>query len=215
MGARDRGRLGRLAVQMAAGGLVCLALVACGDDDSASETTVTASGGSPTSYAILSSEAWSLQEAVDPPEDDPLASTEQPPVDWYSEHVRTVPAAGGTEGQMIRLSGHSASINEARTALEGLGWAFDSVAVDGWEGVGGTSPSDPGSPAVVLLDNGSTTFMLLSYELTVDELAELTGSVGRRRGHMGSERWSDPVASDSVASLAVPRVSRSCRSARC
>ena len=149
MGARDRGRLGRLAVQMAAGGLVCLALVACGDDDSASETTVTASGGSPTSYAILSSEAWSLQEAVDPPEDDPLASTEQPPVDWYSEHVRTVPAAGGTEGQMIRLSGHSASINEAQTALEGLGWVGRSTLWPSTDGRAWVGPV-PLTPAVRL-----------------------------------------------------------------
>ena len=137
----------------------------------------TDSGGSPEPYAVVSDEDWSLQEAVDPSRDDALASTERPAVDWYSEHVRTVPVSGGAEGQMVRLSGHSASINESRAALEAVGWEFEILPLDGWEGVGGTSPADPASPAVVLLDHGSTAFMLLSYELTVDEVAAFAGSV--------------------------------------
>jgi hypothetical protein len=147
--------------------VVCLMMMvaACTDSSSAKP------------YAILSDEEWSLQEAVDPPQDDALISAERPPVDWYSEHVRTVPAAGGSEGQMIRLSGHSSSVDESRAALEELGWEFDPLTADGWEGVSGTNPSDPSSPAVALLDNDSTTFMLLSYELTVDEVSALAGSV--------------------------------------
>lgn len=137
----------------------------------------TDSGGSPEPYAVVSDEDWSLQEAVDPPQDDPLTSAERPAVDWYSEHVRTVPVSGGAEGQMVRLSGHHASINESRATLEALGWEFEILTLDGWEGIGGTSPADPASPAVVLLDHGSTTFMLLSYELTVDEVTAFAGSV--------------------------------------
>jgi len=177
MGALARGRLGRVVVQMTGRGLVCLALVACSDNDSASETATTDSGGSPTSYAVVGDDAWSLQEAVDPRPNDAEASAERPPMDWYSEHVRTVPASGGREEQMVRLSGHSASMTGSRAALEDVGWEFDSVTTDGWKAVGGTSPSHPASPAVVLLDNGSATFMLLSYDLTVDDLARFAGSV--------------------------------------
>ena len=136
----------------------------------------TDSGGT-ASHAVVGDEEWSLQAAVDPPPDDALASAERPPMDWYSEHVRTVPVSGGAEGQMVRLSGHRASINESRVALEAVGWEFDSVQVDGWEGVGGTNPVDSASPTVVLLDNRSATIMLLSYELTVDEVAAFAGSV--------------------------------------
>ena len=125
----------------------------------------------------MSNEEWSPQSAIDPAQDDAFASVERPPMDWYSEHVRTVPVSGGAEGQMVRLSGHSASINESRAALEAVGWEFDTMPLDGWEGVGGTNPADPASPAVVLLDHGSTTFMLLSYELTVDEVTAFAGSV--------------------------------------
>jgi hypothetical protein len=135
----------------------------------------TDSGGSPEPYAVVSDADWLLQEAVDPPQDDALTSTQRPAMDWYSEHVRTLPIPGGAEGQMVRLSGHSASIDETGAAL--VGWEFDSITVDGWEAVGGTNPSDPTAPAVVLLDNDSTTFMLLSYELTVDEVAAFGGSV--------------------------------------
>ena len=134
-------------------------------------------GGSPDPYAVVSDDDWSLQEAVDPPQDDTFASAERPPMDWYSEHVRTVLVPGGAEGQMVRLSGHSASIGESRAELEALGWEFEILALDGWEGVGGISPADPASPAVVLLDHGSTTLMLLSYELTVDEVTAFAGSV--------------------------------------
>ena len=42
-------------------------------------------------------------------------------MDWHSEHVRTVPVSGGTEGQMVRLTGHRAPINESQGALEAVG----------------------------------------------------------------------------------------------
>jgi len=98
-------------------------------------------------------------------------------MDWYSEYVRTILAPGGTEGQMVRLSAHSASIDDTRAALEEVGFEFDALPIIGWDGVGVTQPEDPGSPALVLLDHGSTTFMLLSYELTLDELTAFAGSV--------------------------------------
>ncbi len=136
----------------------------------------TDSGGSPQLYAVVNDQEWSLQEAVDPPQDDAFASAERPAMEWYSEHVRTVPVSGGAEGQMVRLSGHSASISESRAALEALEWEFEILELDGWEGFG-SIPVDPTRPAVVLLDHGSTTFILLSYELTVDEVATFAGSV--------------------------------------
>jgi len=137
----------------------------------------TDSEGAPEPYAVVHVAGWSLQEAVDPPQDDPLTSAERPPMDWYSEYVRTILAPGGTEGQMVRLSAHSASIDDTRAALEEVGFEFDALPIIGWDGVGVTQPEDPGSPALVLLDHGSTTFMLLSYELTLDELTAFAGSV--------------------------------------
>lgn len=138
---------------------------ACGDD-SASDL-----GDDGERYAVLSDDAWSLQEAVDPPENDPLVVDRPPLLDWWAEYVWASPE----EGRMVRLSGHQLPLAEARADLAGLGFALDDVAVDGWTAVGGTSVDDPSGPAIVLLDRGSTSLMLLSYELTVADLAALAG----------------------------------------
>lgn len=156
--------MGTLARSIALGTLGLLA--ACTDSEGSSEP-----------YAVVSSDEWTMQSAIDPPQDDALTSVERPPLDWYSEHVRTLPVSGGTEGQMVRLSGHSTSIRESRAALEEVGWEFEAVPLDEWEAVGGTNPAESASPAVVLLDHGSMTFMLLSYELTVDEVTAFADAV--------------------------------------
>jgi hypothetical protein len=132
----------------------------------------------PATYAIVTNDDWSLQEAVDPPEDDPFASAERPPMDWYAEYVRTLPVPGGSEGQMVRLSGHATPISDTRAALTQLGWDFTAIQIEGWDGLGGTNPTDPASPPIVLLeDPGATTLMLLSYELSLDEVAAFAESV--------------------------------------
>jgi hypothetical protein len=117
-------------------------------------------------YAVLTSDAWTLQEAIDPPPDDPIAGVERPPLEWYSEYVRTV----GNESQMVRLSGHQARLDETQAELESLGFGFADVAVEGWSAVGGSAPGDPSGPAIILLDGDEATLMLLSYELDLDEL---------------------------------------------
>lgn len=148
----------------------CLLAIVAGCTDSSD-------GATPDTYAVVTDDDWELQEAVRPPPDDPIASRARPPMDWYSEHVRTLPVAGGAEGQMVRLSGHSMAIGETRAALAHLGFEFEAIPLGRWEGVGGTAPSDPTSPSLVLLGHDSSTFVLLSYELSPDDLALFARSV--------------------------------------
>ena len=122
---------------------------------------------------MLVDDAWTLQEAVDPPVDDPIASLDRPPLDWYAEYVRSSP----TESQMVRLSGHRMTFDEARADLEDLGFEFADIEVDGWRSIGGSATADPVGPAVVLLENGSTSLMVLTYELELDDLAEVAGTI--------------------------------------
>lgn len=150
--------------------VVCLLTIVAACTDSSEEAM-------PDGYAVVTDDDWELQEAVRPAPDDPIASSAQPPMDWYSEHVRTLPVAGGAEGQMVRLSGHSMPIGEPRAAFARLGFEFEEISLDGWEGVGGTAPSDPTGPSVVLLGRDSLTLVLLSYELSPDDLALFAGSV--------------------------------------
>jgi hypothetical protein len=146
-----------------------VASVGCGDDAESSGDD----DGADEPYALLSDDAWVLQEAVDPPADDPISSIERPPLDWYAEYVRSSP----TESQMVRLSGHRTTFDDARTELEDVGFAFDVIEVDGRRSVGGSAAGDPAGPAVVLLETGSTSLMVLSYELEVDDLAELADAI--------------------------------------
>jgi hypothetical protein len=146
---------------------VLAALVAGGCDSSSDDE------GSSDTYAVLNDAGWTLQEAVDPPPDDRLASGERPPLDWYSEHVRMV----GSEGQRVRLSGHRATLEEAITALVAVGFGLDPIAIEGWDGVGGEAPADPAGPALILFGTGATTFMALSYELSLEELAAVVAEV--------------------------------------
>jgi hypothetical protein len=151
--------------------LVFVALLggaACGDD---AEEPVSATAGEP--YAVLHAEGWALQEAIDPPADDPFSTLERPPLAWYAEYVRTAADAS----DMVRLSGHDVPVDETRAELEALGFSFDETDLERWAGLVGTNPADAVGPAVVLLDGGDVTFMALSYELGIDELAALVDGV--------------------------------------
>ena len=155
---------------------------ACSGDDDADLTQPSPAGNAPTSestsaadsvYGVLTDDTWTLQEAIDPPADAPIASLERPPLEWYAEYVQS----STSQSSMVRLSGHRAAFDETRAALEELGFAFDDVALQHWQAVGGAAPDDPGSPTIIVLANGPTTLMTLSYELDLDQLAPITDTV--------------------------------------
>lgn len=121
------------------------------------------------SYALLRAGEWRLQEAVDPPEQH---TAERPALDWYAEYVSTSQTRG-----MLRLSGHRAGFDDARSELEAVGFALAEVEVAGRGAAGGTTGEAGSAPVVVLLDSGPMSLLLLSYELDVAALAELAGAV--------------------------------------
>ena len=158
-----------------------LAVTACGGDDDADLIQPSTARNAPASdstpaadsvYAVLTDDTWPLQEAIDPPADAPIASLERPPLEWYSEDVQS----STSQSSMVRLSGHRAAFDETRAALEQLGFAFDDVALQHWQAVGGSAPHDH-HPTIIVLANGPTTLMTLSYELGLDQLAPITDTV--------------------------------------
>jgi hypothetical protein len=78
---------------------------------------------------------------------------------------------------MVRLSGHRATFDTTRAALEELGLALDDVALQHWQAAGGSAPGDPASPTIIVLPNGPSTLMTLSYELDLDQLTEIADTV--------------------------------------
>lgn len=163
-----------------------LAVTACsGDDDrtqpslasnAAATDTAPAANSTPSAnsvYAVLTDDTWTLQEAVDPPADSPIASLERPPLEWYAEYVQS----STSPSSMVRLSGHRATFDETRAALKELGFTLDDVALQHWQAAGGSAPDDPASPTIIVLANGPTTLMTLSYELDLDQLTPITDTV--------------------------------------
>jgi hypothetical protein len=124
-----------------------------------------------TKYAVLRTDDWKLQEAVDPPEDDPIATADHPPLAWYAEYVQNT----ANSSRMVRISGHLESLSQARDELERVGFSFVDVDVDGWQAVG--SAASGGSPAMILLENVGGTIIGLSYEVGLDELAGLGADI--------------------------------------
>jgi hypothetical protein len=152
--------------------LAALLLVAtgCGDDDDADADSPAGPGGA-TPYALLVAEGWTLAEAVDPPPDDPIALMDRPALDWYAEY-RTADAT-----RSVRVSGHEATLDDARAQLASLGFAFDAIDVDGWPEAVGAAGDVSGNPAVVLLAHGPGSVVVLSYDVDVDELRALAADV--------------------------------------
>lgn len=97
-------------------GLSAVVLTACSDDGAVGDPPAEM-------YALQPDDSWQLHEAVDPKADDPLTARERPSLDWYAEYVRS------QHTEMVRLSGHGADLEETRTELERLGFAFVSVGV--------------------------------------------------------------------------------------
>ncbi|MDP9402051.1 MAG: hypothetical protein M3P85_01675 [Actinomycetota bacterium] len=124
-------------------------------------------------YAVLRDDTWRLQEALDPPTDDRVASIERPALDWYAEYVRTT----ASSSEMVRLSGHEATFDRARSELEGVGFVLEEVNLTTWTGVGGTTSETGARPTVIVLDSGGSSFMLLSYDLELAALTQLANAV--------------------------------------
>ncbi|MGQ0521773.1 MAG: hypothetical protein ACT4PX_11570 [Actinomycetota bacterium] len=157
------------AVQILSVCAVCLSVTpACGQDAASRDRDDL--GDHP--YALLRDSTWQLQEALDPP-DDSEASIERPVLDWYAEYAKTTQSGS----QMVRLSGHRATFDVARSELEDIGLVLDEVDVEDWTAVGGTTAETGSRPTAVLLDKGGSSLMLLSYELELDVLARLAGVI--------------------------------------
>ena len=122
---------------------------------------------------MLRDEAWRLREGVDPPVDDRATSVERPALDWYAEYVPT----DSSRSETLRLSGHRATFDRAHSELEQLGFDLDEVDVDNWTGVGGSTAEVGSRPTVVLLDHGSKSLMLLSYDIDLEVLVNIAAGV--------------------------------------
>lgn len=80
---------------------------------------------------------------------------------------------------MVRVSGHSVSLDTARVELEGYGFALVDVAVEGWQAIGVSATTDPSAPAIVVVGDEAMAFELLSYEVELDDLVRLAGQLSR------------------------------------
>lgn len=151
--------------------LCCGVVAGCTDEGggSARPDGVAASDG----YALLRDAQWVLREAVDPPAGDPAASAQRPPVEWYVEYER---APSGLESQLVVISGHEPELEETRSQLAASTFELAETPVDGWPAVGGVS-GDPVGPGILVLDDGDRSIMVLSYELSVDQLASLAARI--------------------------------------
>ncbi len=160
---------------------------ACGDGDN-DATTVTSTvvdcpapdrspGTASVPHAILDAAGWTLVEAIDLPPDHLLADVEPVPSDWYAEYESFEPAPNGTEALHVKLTGLPVQLNTYRTALEALGFAFESTTSRLGPALVGTSPEAGAHPVVVALSVCDMTLELLAYDLTGDELVQLAAQI--------------------------------------
>ena len=147
--------------------LTAAALTGCSDDDA-----TTGGNAASETYAVQTDDGWQLQEAVDLAADDPIATRQRPPLDWYGEYVRS------DHTQMVRLSGHDATLSDTQSELEKLGFELRDVTLPGGgKGFAGNHPDDESSPEVLLVQSGERTIMALSYDVSPDVLLGFMASV--------------------------------------
>lgn len=151
---------------LAVAGMVLVA--GCADDDGSGPEPATAQA-----YALLHDPEWELQAAVDPKPDDPLASVERPPLDWYAEFVRW-PSAN--ESNMVRLSGHATSFDESVAQLTELTFELEDTEVDGWRAAGG-STQEAGGADLLVLEHGDRSIIVLSHEVSLDVLVDVASRI--------------------------------------
>lgn len=170
-------RMGRLTIAL----LMCSIAALVTSCSTASTGAIPSSTSATTTktYALLDDPAWTLKEAVDPPSNDPVASIEQPPVDWYDEYEHfSDPLAPGARviGQSVRISGHATNLARTEALLAAKGFESRAVDVKGWRAVQLRIPGDT-PQAIIVLDRGTSVLTVLSYELTIEELARLASTI--------------------------------------
>lgn len=165
-----------------------LFIAACGDDSgtgppaagsssASTDRADAAPGEASVPYALLESPRWTLHEAVDWLPDNILAGIEPVPSDWWAEYQRTVPAADGTWGQAVKVTGLAVGLDAYRSALEQLGVSFEPVETASGAGLTGTTDEQGARPVIVVVPLGDGTLELLSYELSREELVALVADV--------------------------------------
>ena len=186
--------------------LVALTLVvvaaACGADTVTSGSSGSAPAGSdvpdpvdatdgsaePPTYVLLRAPRWELTRALDPAGNEPLNQLEEPPVDWFAEYNRSTPGDpppdSGLTGtvlqvESVRISGHQAGLDAFRAEYEALGFTFAPASVSGPLGAGAamTAGGAESDPAVLVVESGPMAVMLLSYQLTSDDLVTLAADL--------------------------------------
>ena len=73
---------------------------------------------------------------------------------------------------MVRVSGQDTPLAESRSDLESKGFVFDDRTVAGRPAAVGAHPDDT-LQAFLIIDNGTSSIVVLSHDLTRDELAAL------------------------------------------
>lgn len=147
-----------------------------GDDEPDGDATDCGFDAGPTHYFLFDDANWTLQEAVDYPEDLGALGAVEPSLDWYTEHERFVPGAdlATVEGLGLRLSGHVVGIDEHQAELAGASLQGATIAgLPALTGVG-----QDGEPTLVTMSVADGyTLMLLTYGLDLDELVTVATEV--------------------------------------
>jgi hypothetical protein len=129
-------------------------------------------------HALLESEGWMLEEAVDRPPDNILAGIEPVPSDWWAQYQRLEsPADGVIVSRSVKLTGLAVGLDAYRAAMEPLGFTFRAVDTASGAGVTGTTAEQGAAPVIVAVPLGDGTLELLGYELSSDELVALVADV--------------------------------------
>lgn len=148
-------------------------MTACGDNGGSGKPGDPGDPGAAKPYALLRDDQWTIQEAIDPSADDPAASAQHPPTDWYVEYVNS---SSASESQMVVVNGVEIGFEESISQLSALTFELNDVSTNGWRAVGGTS-REPTGPALLVLEHGERSIIVLSYELSLDELTVLAARI--------------------------------------
>jgi len=164
--------------------LLAVTVGACSDNGPASVDTVdpsttdaplaspaTPSTTSASHFMVLQDGGWTLRQAVKPAGVTGAQAGIEPSLDWWSEYERAVAADGGAiEASGVRISGHRLALQDHGGELPGFQGSDGEI--DGRPARIGTGPDGP--PAVITMAvEDDYTVMVLSYELSVDELTEV------------------------------------------
>lgn len=132
-------------------------------------------------YVLLDAPRWELDDAIDPRPDDPVMSFEQPPMLWFAEYRRLTPGEAPDDGgftgtvligESVRVSMHDIGIAAFTGVYEGYGFTFGPASGD--DRSVQVATGSPTEPAILIRPMGATTLLLLSYQLTTDQLVELS-----------------------------------------